>query len=198
MGVFLVVASCSSGFSCCRTQALGCSGLVAQQQVESSWTRNRTRVPCIGRRILNHRTTGLGMSVLCLGPSGRSHLVEPQTQLLLPHTPLEQPKGRLEHSVLRQISAVVQSLSCVQLFVTSRDCSHQAPVASTISWSLLQFSSTESVMLSQHCIICHPLLLLPSVFPNFGVFPVSRLFTSGGQSIGASVSASVLPVNIQG
>ena len=193
VGVFLVVASRSSGFSCCRTQALGCSGLVAQQQVESSWTRNRTRAPCIGRRILNHWTTGLGMSVLCLGPSGRSHLVETQTQLLLPHTPLEQPKGRLEHSVLRQIS-VVQSLS----FVTSRDRSHQAPLASTISWSSLQFTSSESVMLSKHFIICHPLLLLPSVFPNFGVFPVSRLFTSGGQSIGASVSASVLPVNIQG
>ena len=135
-------ASSYSGFSCCRTQALGCSGLVAQQQVESSWTRNRTRVPCIGRRILNHWTSGLGMSVLCLGPSGKTHLVEPQTQLLLPHIPLEQSKDRLEHSVLRQIS-VVRSFSCVRLFVTSWDCSHQAPLSSTISWSLLQFMSIE-------------------------------------------------------
>ena len=73
---------------------------------------NRTRVPCIGRQILNHWTASLGMSVLCLGPSGKTNLVELQTQLLLPHIPLEQPKDRLEHSVLRQIS-VVQSFSCV-------------------------------------------------------------------------------------
>ena len=44
---------------------------------------------------------------------------------------------------------------------------------------------------------CHPLLLLPSIFPSIKVFPVSLLFTSGGQSIGFSSSASVLPMNIQ-
>ena len=46
--------------------------------------------------------------------------------------------------------------------------------------------------------ITHPLLLLPSVFPASGSLPVSQIFTSGGQSIGASASASVPPVNIQG
>ena len=56
--------------------------------------------------------------------------------------------------------------------------------------------SVESVMLSNHLILCHLLLLLPSIFPSIGVFPVSWLFTSGGQSIGASASATVLPVNI--
>ena len=40
----------------------------------------------------------------------------------------------------------------------------------TISWSLLKFMSIESVMLSTHLILCHPLLLLPSVFPNMRVF----------------------------
>ena len=52
---------------------------------------------------------------------------------------------------------------------------------------------------------CHPTisssaipLLLPSIFPSFRVFPVSQLFTSGGQSIGVSASASVLPMNMQG
>ena len=40
----------------------------------------------------------------------------------------------------------------------------------TISWSLLEFMSVESVMLSNHLILCHPLLLLPSIFPSIGVF----------------------------
>ena len=51
---------------------------------------------------------------------------------------------------------------------------------------------------SNHLILCRPLLLLPSIFPSIKVFSVSRLFASGVQSIGASASVSVLPVNIQG
>ena len=51
---------------------------------------------------------------------------------------------------------------------------------------------------SHHLIFCHPFLLLPSVFPASGSSPMCRLFASGGQSIGASVSASVLPMNILG
>ena len=57
--------------------------------------------------------------------------------------------------------------------------------------------AVELVMLSNHLILCRPLLLLPSIFPSIRV-PMSQLFASGGQSIGASVSASVLPVHIQG
>ena len=55
--------------------------------------------------------------------------------------------------------------------------------------------SIESVMPSNHLVLCHPHLLLPSAFPSFRVFSVSQLFTSGGQSIG--VSASVLLMNMQ-
>ena len=55
----------------------------------------------------------------------------------------------------------------------------------------------ESVMPSNHIIHCHPLLLLPSVFPRIK-FPKSMFFQSGGQSIGTSASASVLPMNIHG
>ena len=59
--------------------------------------------------------------------------------------------------------------------------------------------SIESVMPSNNLILCHPLLLLPSIFPSIRVlFPMSRLFPSGGQSIGTSASASVLPMNIKG
>ena len=64
-----------------------------------------------------------------------------------------------------------------------------------------QFMSIESMMLSNCLILCCPLLLLPSIFPRIRVFfPISRLFTSGGQIIAASASASasVLPMNIQG
>ena len=56
--------------------------------------------------------------------------------------------------------------------------------------------SIESGVPSNHLILSHPLLLLPSIFPSIRSFPVSQLFASGGQSIGASVS--VLPMNIQG
>ena len=67
----------------------------------------------------------------------------------------------------------------------------------TNSWSLLKLISTE-MMPSNHLILCHPFLLLPSIFPSIGSFPMTQFFASGGQSIGASASASVLPMNIQG
>ena len=57
--------------------------------------------------------------------------------------------------------------------------------------------SIESVMPFNHLIFCHPLLLLPLTFPSIKVFPMSQFFTSGGQSIRASASASVFPMNIQ-
>ena len=56
---------------------------------------------------------------------------------------------------------------------------------------------SESVMPSNHLILCHPLLLLPSIFPASGSFQMSQLFTSGGQSIGVSASTSVLSMNTQ-
>ena len=64
-------------------------------------------------------------------------------------------------------------LSCfsrVQLFVTPWTAALQASLSSTISWSLLRLMSTESVMRSNHLILCHPFLLLPSIFPRIGVF----------------------------
>ena len=93
---------------------------------------------------------------------------------------------------------IVQPLSCVRLFAIPRTVVHQAPLFSTVSQSLLRFTSTDSVMLSNHLILCHPFSFCLSSFPALGSFPVSCLFTSGGQSIRASASASVLPMNIQG
>ena len=88
----------------------------------------------------------------------------------------------------------VQLLSHVRLFATPWTAAHQASLSITNSWSLLKLMSIGSVMLSNHLILCHPLLL---PFPASGSFQMSQFFTSGGQSIGVSVSASVLPVNIQ-
>ena len=64
----------------------------------------------------------------------------------------------------------VQSLSCVQLFVTLWTAAPQAPLSSTISWSLIKLMLIESVMPSNYPILCHPLLLSPSVFPAVRVF----------------------------
>ena len=157
----------------------------------------------------------------------------------------------------------VQLLSCVWLFATPWTAARQASLSITSSRSLLKLMSTESVMPSNHLILCRPLLLLPSIFPSIrvfsnesvlrirwpnywsfsfsispsdeysgliplggmsvfyiasivymcqsqppnssrlqsfpasGSFPMSQFFTSGGQSIRVSASASVLPVNIQ-
>ena len=75
----------------------------------------------------------------------------------------------------------------------------QAPLYFTISWSLLNSMSVESVIPSNHLIFYCLLLLLPSIFTSifFFFFPVRQLFSSGGQGIGVSASASVLPVNTQ-
>ena len=64
----------------------------------------------------------------------------------------------------------VQLLSCVQLLVTPWTTACQAPLSFTISWNLLRIMSIESVVPSNHLIICHPLLLLPSIFPNIRIF----------------------------
>ena len=66
---------------------------------------------------------------------------------------------------------VVQLLSCVQLFVTPWTAARQASLSITISRNLLKLMSIESVMSSYHLILCHPLLLLPSIFPSIRVFP---------------------------
>ena len=93
---------------------------------------------------------------------------------------------------------VVQSLSHVQLSVTPWTTAPQASLSFTISWSLLKLMSVESVMPSNHLILCHPLLLRLQSFPASGVFLKSQVFESGGWSIEASASVSVLPMDSQG
>ena len=81
---------------------------------------------------------------------------------------------------------VVQSFSHVWLFATPWTAALQASLSFTISWNLLKLMSIELVMPSNHLGLCHPL----QSFPASGSFLMSRLFTSGGRSIGTSASAS--------
>ena len=97
----------------------------------------------------------------------------------------------------------VQSLICVWLFASPWTVAGQASLSITNSQSLLKLMSIESVMPSSHLILCHPLLLLPSIFnlsiclQSSGSFQMSQLFASGSQSTGVSASTSVLTMNIQ-
>ena len=91
----------------------------------------------------------------------------------------------------------VQLLSCVRLFATPWTTAHWASLSITNSWSSLKLMSIKSVMPSSHLMLCRPLLLLLPIPPRSEPFPMSQHFTWGGQSIGVSASASVLPMNTQ-
>ena len=89
----------------------------------------------------------------------------------------------------------VQSLSCVQLFVTLWTAARQSSLSLTISWSLPRFMSISSVMPFSSS---DALFSCPQSFPASGTFPMGHLFSSDDQTTWVSALASVLPVNIQG
>ena len=95
-----------------------------------------------------------------------------------------------------QIVVVVQSPSHVQLFATPWTAAGQASLSLTISRRLPKFMSIESVMPSNHLILCHPLLLLLSILTSIRVISNESAVHISGQSTGAS--ASFLPKSIQG
>ena len=98
------------------------------------------------------------------------------------------PIGWMEHYcsvTIMSDSAIPWTIAC------------QASLSFITSQSLFKLMPIESVMSSNHLVLCHLLLLPPSIFHSIKVFPMSWLFTSCGQSIGGSASASVLPKNIQ-
>ena len=100
----------------------------------------------------------------------------------------------LRHRIIQFSS--VQSLSHAQLFVIVWTAAWQASLSIINSRSFLKLMSVELVMPSNHLILCHALLLQPSILPSTGSFPTSQFFSSGGQSIEVSASQSVLPINI--
>ena len=93
------------------------------------------------------------------------------TNLQFPHCSLRAFQHPLLYRTIETLQFTsVQSLSCVQLFATPWTAAHQVSLSITNSWSLLKIMSIESVMPSNHLILCHPLLLLPSVFPSIRVY----------------------------
>ena len=91
----------------------------------------------------------------------------------------------------------VQSFSRVQLFATPWTAAHQASLSITNSRRSLKLMSIESVMPFSHVILCRPLPLLPLIPPSIRVYSNDSTLPWGGQSIGISASASVLPMNTQ-
>ena len=101
-----------------------------------------------------------GTSVSCLSWTGRRGMIS--SPLVPPGKP--------------SMPFVVQSPSRVWLFATPWTAGHQASLSLTISWSLPKFMTIESMMPSNHSILCHPLLLLPSIFPSIKVFSNESAF----------------------
>ena len=105
---------------------------------------------------------------------------------------------RTERRILFRSCCYLVAQSC--LTVTPWTAAFQASLSFTISWNLLKFMFTELVLPSNHLILQVPFSSCAQSFPALGSFPMSQLLASGGQSIGASASASasVLPMNILG
>ena len=100
---------------------------------------------------------------LNIGGRGITDLRVYQNKLLKPHSTIKM-------TFKLCCFVAVKSLSHVKLFAAPQTAAHQAFLSFTISWILLKLMSTESVMLSNHLTLCHPLLLLPSIFPSIRVF----------------------------
>ena len=101
--------------------------------------------------------------------------------------------------MITSIFVVVQPPNHIWLFTTPLTVVHQASLSLTIPRSLPKFLSIAFVMSSNHIILCHPLLLLPSIFPSIRVFSNQLAARIRWPKTGASASASVLPtLNIQG
>ena len=98
----------------------------------------------------------------------------------------------------KEVTCHCCSVAKSYLFATSWTAARQASLSFTVSWSLLKLMSIESVMPSNHLILCCPLLVLPSIFPSIRVFSNELALHIRWPSIGASASASVLLMNIQG
>ena len=103
---------------------------------------------------------------------GKKPLVHATTWVKLRDSMLSKTSWILKGIYIMVLSTInsVQLLSCIRFFVIPRTIAHQASLFIANSQSLLKRVSTESMILSNHLILCHPLLLLPSIFPSIRVF----------------------------
>ena len=106
-------------------------------------------------------------------------------------------KNTLSSKAVPQSQQSVQSLSHVWLFETPWTIEHQASLSITNSLSLLKLMSIESVIPSNHLILCHPFLLMPSIFPSIRVFSNESVLRIRWPNYLVSASASVLHIYIQ-
>ena len=159
--------------------------------------RFRTRIPSWGE---NPQPKAVGLSGYHQCQRGIELGGGPNSVIKEHHTIHQWNEGWRE-LLKKGMGPSVQSVSQVRLFATPRTAACQASLSINNSRCLLKLMSIELVMLSNHLILCCPLLLPPSIFPSIRVFSKfsfwSQFFTSGGRSVGVSASASVLPMNIQ-
>ena len=104
---------------------------------------------------------------------------------------------KLKNFLFYDMIQSVQSLSRVRLFATPWITAHQASLSITNSWSSPKLICIESVMPSSHLHPLVPFSSCPQSLPASGSFPMSQLFTWGGQNIGVSALSSFLPMNTQ-
>ena len=104
---------------------------------------------------------------------------------------------RLIQVISQCVTSSFQSLSCIWLFATPWTAACQASLSITNSQNLLKLKSIKSVMPSNHLILCHPLLILPSIFSSIRVFSKESVLLIRCPKFGASASASVCPKNLQ-
>ena len=181
----------------------------------SSLTRDQTQDPCIGRWILNHWTTReIPIAYfLILNTSIEMHLYVVDVTVLknkclvldyfsrtecLQRVNLQRSSSYWTHdsfppAVMAIISQFCSVASHVRLFVTPWTAARQISLSITNSWSLLKLMSIESVMPSNHLILCRPLFLRPSIFPSIRVFfnkSVLRIRWSKYWSFSFSISLS--------
>ena len=102
-----------------------------------------------------------------------------------------------QKSILLTVFSSVQSLSRVRLFATPWTAACQDSLSITNYWSLLKLMSIESVIPFNYLIFCHPLLLLPSIFPSIRVFSNKSVLRIRWPKYWSFSSASVLPINIE-
>ena len=95
-------------------------------------------------------------------------------------------------------TCIVQLLGCVRLFATPWTTACQASLSFTPSWSLFKPMSIETVVPSNHLILCHPFVFLPSIFPSVRVFSKESALHIKWPKCWNLASEPVLPMNIQG